>query len=157
MVLASLRGPKKVLISGPTPSNGPYNGYCPHQNHYRYVPRHINMYSPPPPPPACPQTKPPYLETICRRSDHTVSPRSTQGPYRAESPATEKKWALRIRQLNCWLLIILCTIEVKVLAFIEVRTKVFIPRLRANPKSQSLALPSLLDDKTCQKITLLFR
>jgi hypothetical protein len=46
MALASLvpiSEPKKVLISGPTPSHGPCNEYCPHQNHY--VPRHINnMY-----------------------------------------------------------------------------------------------------------------
>ncbi len=38
----------------------------------------------------------------------------------------------------------------------EVRTKVFIPRLRANPKSQSLARPSLLERKTCQIVTELF-
>ncbi len=31
---------QKVSISGPTPSNGPRNGYCPHQN--PNVPRHIN-------------------------------------------------------------------------------------------------------------------
>jgi hypothetical protein len=28
------------FISGPTPSNGPRNGWCPHQKHY--VPRHLN-------------------------------------------------------------------------------------------------------------------
>jgi hypothetical protein len=38
--LAAISGPKKVSISGPTPSNGPRNGYCLHQIHY--VPRHIN-------------------------------------------------------------------------------------------------------------------
>jgi hypothetical protein len=41
-LLVALSGPKKVLISGSTPSNGPHNGYCPHQNHY--VPRHIFRY-----------------------------------------------------------------------------------------------------------------
>jgi hypothetical protein len=43
MALASLvdiSGPEKVSISGPTPSNGPRNRSCPHQNHY--IPRHIN-------------------------------------------------------------------------------------------------------------------
>ncbi len=39
-LLVAISGPKKVLISGPTPSNGTCNGYCPHQNHY--VPRHVN-------------------------------------------------------------------------------------------------------------------
>ena len=38
--LVAISGPKKVLNSGPTPSNGPRNGYCPPQNHY--VPHHIN-------------------------------------------------------------------------------------------------------------------
>ncbi len=28
----------KISGSGPTPSNGPHNGYCPHQNNY--VPHH---------------------------------------------------------------------------------------------------------------------
>jgi hypothetical protein len=39
-LLDAISGPKKVLISGPTPSNNPRYGYCPHQNHY--IPRHIN-------------------------------------------------------------------------------------------------------------------
>jgi hypothetical protein len=39
-LLDAISGPKKVLISGPTPSNDPRYGYCPHQNHY--IPRHIN-------------------------------------------------------------------------------------------------------------------
>jgi hypothetical protein len=34
------KGPNKVSISGPIPSNGPRNGYCPYQNHC--VPRHVN-------------------------------------------------------------------------------------------------------------------
>jgi hypothetical protein len=38
--LFAISGPKKVLISGPTTSNGPRHGYCLHQNYY--VPRHIN-------------------------------------------------------------------------------------------------------------------
>jgi hypothetical protein len=42
--LASLVGwhfrAQKVSISGPTPSNGPCNGYFPHQNHD--VPHYIN-------------------------------------------------------------------------------------------------------------------
>jgi hypothetical protein len=38
------QGPKKSQFPGPTPSNGPRNGYCPLQNHY--VPRHIsNRYT----------------------------------------------------------------------------------------------------------------
>ncbi len=38
---------KKSLFLGPTPSNGPRNGYCPHQNHYvlhHINDRHINSY-----------------------------------------------------------------------------------------------------------------
>ena len=38
--LVAISGPKKVLISGTTPYNGPRNEYCPPQNHY--VPRHKN-------------------------------------------------------------------------------------------------------------------
>ncbi len=33
-------GAQKFSIFRDPPSNGPYNGRCPHQNHY--VPRHIN-------------------------------------------------------------------------------------------------------------------
>ncbi len=37
------QGPKESRFSGPTPSNGPCNGCCPHQNHY--IPCHIkNRY-----------------------------------------------------------------------------------------------------------------
>ncbi len=36
----TISGPQKVSIFGPTASNSPRNGYCPHQNHY--VLRHIN-------------------------------------------------------------------------------------------------------------------
>jgi hypothetical protein len=38
--LVAISGPKKDSISGPIPSNGPRNGYCPHQN--LNVPRHLN-------------------------------------------------------------------------------------------------------------------
>ncbi len=34
------QGPKMSPFSGPTPSSGPRNGCCPHQNHF--VPSHIN-------------------------------------------------------------------------------------------------------------------
>jgi hypothetical protein len=39
-VLVAISRPKEVSISGPSPYNGPRNGYCPPQNHY--VPRHKN-------------------------------------------------------------------------------------------------------------------
>ena len=39
-LLEAIKGPKRVLNSGPTPINGPRNAYCPLQNHY--VQRHIN-------------------------------------------------------------------------------------------------------------------
>ncbi len=38
--LIAISGPKKVSTLGPTPYNGPRNGYCPPQNHY--VPRDNN-------------------------------------------------------------------------------------------------------------------
>jgi hypothetical protein len=38
--LVPISGPKKVLISGPTPSNAPRYGLLPHPN--PYVPPHIN-------------------------------------------------------------------------------------------------------------------
>jgi len=38
--LVAISGPKKSWFLGPTPSNGPGNRCCPHQNHY--VPSHIN-------------------------------------------------------------------------------------------------------------------
>ncbi len=41
--LVNILGPKKSWFPGPTPSNAPCNGTCPHQNHY--VPRHLyNKY-----------------------------------------------------------------------------------------------------------------
>ena len=32
-LLVAISGTKKAQFSGPTLSNGPCNGYCPHQNH----------------------------------------------------------------------------------------------------------------------------
>jgi hypothetical protein len=41
--LVAISGPKKYRFSGPTPSNGPRNGFSPHQIHYvkRQVPTSI--------------------------------------------------------------------------------------------------------------------
>jgi hypothetical protein len=48
VLLVAISGPKKVLISGPTPSNSPCNLSCPHKNNYvlrhihnRYISRYI--------------------------------------------------------------------------------------------------------------------